>query len=214
MQAVAEAAAEFLANRRIAVTGVSRTPENHGSNAIYAAPDGAGRAEGRNTMSTLTQPDSAAVPERLSLTEWADLARSRTRRRVAILASLAVLAWAIVELVSLASRHTTGPELYGVLVAALAVAAGILNLVALNAPRTWIWVLAAVVLWAIVAIGGLGGVIAHLVGPSVEFGPVDPRPRPVLAPIVFTALGAVGGLVVIMGRRAGAYRTRTPGEEH
>jgi predicted CoA-binding protein len=35
MQTINEAAAEFLANRRVAVTGVSRTPENHGSNAVY-----------------------------------------------------------------------------------------------------------------------------------------------------------------------------------
>jgi uncharacterized protein len=30
-----EAVSEFLANRRIAVTGVSRRPENHGSNVVY-----------------------------------------------------------------------------------------------------------------------------------------------------------------------------------
>jgi uncharacterized protein len=30
-----EAATEFLANRRVAVTGVSRTPETHGSNNVY-----------------------------------------------------------------------------------------------------------------------------------------------------------------------------------
>ena len=30
-----EAAAAFLANRRIAVTGVSRTPKTHGSNSVY-----------------------------------------------------------------------------------------------------------------------------------------------------------------------------------
>jgi uncharacterized protein len=30
-----QAAAEFLAKRRIAVTGVSRTPEGHGSNLVY-----------------------------------------------------------------------------------------------------------------------------------------------------------------------------------
>jgi uncharacterized protein len=35
MQSIAEAASAFLANRRVAVTGVSRTPENHGSNAVY-----------------------------------------------------------------------------------------------------------------------------------------------------------------------------------
>lgn len=32
---IKEAAAEFLANKRIAVTGVSRTPETHGSNVVY-----------------------------------------------------------------------------------------------------------------------------------------------------------------------------------
>ena len=35
MLTVTEAASEFLANKRIAVTGVSRTPENHGSNVVY-----------------------------------------------------------------------------------------------------------------------------------------------------------------------------------
>ena len=32
---IAEAASEFLANKRIAVTGVSRHPEDHGSNSVY-----------------------------------------------------------------------------------------------------------------------------------------------------------------------------------
>lgn len=35
MQGIKEAAAAFLANERVAVTGVSRTPENHGSNSVY-----------------------------------------------------------------------------------------------------------------------------------------------------------------------------------
>jgi predicted CoA-binding protein len=35
MVPVKQAAAEFLANKRIAVTGVSRTPKDHGSNVIY-----------------------------------------------------------------------------------------------------------------------------------------------------------------------------------
>jgi uncharacterized protein len=35
MVTVKEAAATFLAHRRIAVTGVSRTPANHGSNVVY-----------------------------------------------------------------------------------------------------------------------------------------------------------------------------------
>lgn len=35
MQTIKEAAAQFLAHKRIAVTGVSRSPQNHGSNVVY-----------------------------------------------------------------------------------------------------------------------------------------------------------------------------------
>jgi predicted CoA-binding protein len=35
MQKVKEAASEFLASKRVAVTGVSRQPKNHGSNVVY-----------------------------------------------------------------------------------------------------------------------------------------------------------------------------------
>jgi predicted CoA-binding protein len=35
MQGIKEAATEFLATKRVAVTGVSRTPKTHGSNTVY-----------------------------------------------------------------------------------------------------------------------------------------------------------------------------------
>jgi predicted CoA-binding protein len=35
MPAIKQAAAEFLAAKRVAVTGVSRTPQGHGSNVVY-----------------------------------------------------------------------------------------------------------------------------------------------------------------------------------
>ena len=35
MQPVKEAASEFLTKKRVAVTGVSRTPKTHGSNTVY-----------------------------------------------------------------------------------------------------------------------------------------------------------------------------------
>ena len=35
MQSIADAASEFLAHKRVAVTGVSREPKSHGSNTIY-----------------------------------------------------------------------------------------------------------------------------------------------------------------------------------
>ena len=35
MPTMKEAASEFLANKRIAVTGVSRTPKDHGANTVF-----------------------------------------------------------------------------------------------------------------------------------------------------------------------------------
>jgi uncharacterized protein len=35
MQTIKQAASEFLARKRVAVTGVSRQPKNHGSNVVY-----------------------------------------------------------------------------------------------------------------------------------------------------------------------------------
>jgi predicted CoA-binding protein len=35
MQSIEQAAAAFLAHKRVAVTGVSRTPKTHGSNSVY-----------------------------------------------------------------------------------------------------------------------------------------------------------------------------------
>ena len=35
MQSIAEAASDFLAHKRVAVTGVSREPKSHGSNTVY-----------------------------------------------------------------------------------------------------------------------------------------------------------------------------------
>ena len=42
MQTIKDAATEFLAKKRIAVTGVSRNPKGHGSNAVYQRLRGRG----------------------------------------------------------------------------------------------------------------------------------------------------------------------------
>jgi len=42
MQKISEAASEFLANKRVAVTGVSRQPKNHGANVVYERLRGRG----------------------------------------------------------------------------------------------------------------------------------------------------------------------------
>ena len=99
------------------------------------------------------------------------------------------------------------------LVAVLAVVAAALALFAMRAT-TWQTglTIAVAVLWAIVAIGGIAGVAAHIVGPVAGEGPVDPRPRPLLAPLAFTAMGVVGEIVLwIWRRRAGAAGSNRSG---
>jgi hypothetical protein len=125
-----------------------------------------------------------------------------------------VLALSVAELINLSRRHTVGAESYALLVAAVAVAAGILSLGLIMWPqRRVVAAAAAVVLWAIVALGGLVGTYYHVVGVAPEYGPVDPRPRPVVAPLVFTLLGTVGGGAVILGRREATRRSTSQGEE-
>ena len=68
MQAIDEAASAFLANKRVAVTGVSRTPKTHGSNNVYrrlrergyqvfAVNPNAGEVEG-----DVAYPDLRSIP--------------------------------------------------------------------------------------------------------------------------------------------------------
>jgi hypothetical protein len=117
--------------------------------------------------------------------------------------SIVVLAWSVSELGSLVVNHNTGAELYGVLTAALAVAAGGANVALLRSPRTQIVLTAAVlVVWAVVAVGGFAGMIAHMVGPVPGHGPMDLRPRPVAAPLVFTLLGSLGAMALFRGQRS------------
>ena len=123
-------------------------------------------------------------------------------RRRPLLMSVAVLAWSSKYAVSLALVHTTGAELYGVLTALIAVGAAVANLAVIRSRRAHVLVVAALLgVWVLVALAGLGGVIAHVIGPVAGHGPIDPRPRPVLAPLVFTLLASVGALALVLARR-------------
>src|SRR5262249_22236112 len=85
-----------------------------------------GLSGGVSTMATLSQVTQAAT--------------DRTRRRIALFGAVVVAGWSLVELVGLVfNDHTTGPELYGVLVAALAVGAGALTLWLLVSGRKPAW---------------------------------------------------------------------------
>lgn len=131
-----------------------------------------------------------------------------------MLIAVVVLGWTIVELINLVSRHTAGPELYGVVVAALAVSAGVLSLVLLKSSDTRVWATSMVlVFWAGVAFGGVAGTAAHFIGPVAGHGPVDLRPRPITAPLVFTMLSLIGGAALFFGQRAASRSVRNPWKE-
>ena len=120
-----------------------------------------------------------------------------------LIASIVVLGWSTKYLIGLGLTHTTGPEIYGVLTAAISCGAALSNIALLRVPRRRLVVPAVLLaIWALVAIAGLGGTIAHIVGPLAGHGPVDLRPRPIPAPLVFTVLGLVGGLALFVGQRA------------
>ena len=127
-----------------------------------------------------------------------------------VLMSIAVLGWSTKYAVGLGLTHTTGPELYGVLTAALAAGAAASNLALLRSSRPQVWLAAGLLaLWALIALAGVGGTIAHIVGPVAGHGPIDLRPRPFAAPLIFTVLGLVGGAAVFIGQRAAIQRARS-----
>lgn len=142
----------------------------------------------------------------------------RTRRAILehrpVLMSVAVLGWSLKYLVSLGLTHTAGPEIYGVLTAVLAAGAAGSNLVVLRSPRPQLLLAAVLVsLWVLIALAGIGGTIAHVVGPVAGHGPIDLRPRPIAAPLVFTLLGSVGGAALVLGQRSRARLATSPEKE-
>jgi drug/metabolite transporter (DMT)-like permease len=155
-------------------------------------------------MSAVTQAGHGSTDEQSTNMIESFRPRSRRRHRAAQVVTLVVLGWSIVELANLVSVHTTGPELYGVLVAALSVTAAVLSILLLRSDERQLrYVLPLVGLWAVVALGGIGGSVAHIVGPVAGHGPVDPRPRPVAAPLIFTLLGVVAGAASWLGQSRG-----------
>jgi hypothetical protein len=156
-------------------------------------------------MSTMT--DATTAPERDRSAGIAE--GDRARFWISMVVTALVLAFSVVQVLNLLQVHTVGPEIYGVGVAVLAVAAGVLSMGLLaSRHKRVIATLAVLALWALIAIGGVGGVVAHIVGPGEGHGPVDSRPRPVAAPLIFTAIGVVAGAALFYGRRPGLSRDR------
>ncbi len=135
--------------------------------------------------------------------------RSLTDHRSQLI-SLVVLGWSIDYTVTLAVVHNTGAELYGVLTAAISTGAAAANLALLRSPRARrIATGVVLLLWTVVALAGLAGTIAHVIGPVPGHGPMDLRPRPIAAPLVFTLLGTVGAAALALGQRAKQHAATT-----
>lgn len=150
-------------------------------------------------MSTLTQPATGvpvgrAVPATPEAT--ADRARRRAMRVTAFLTILAVGLLADLLLVG----HTNGEEIWGPITAGLAALTGALSLAYLaQRGRNRAARYAVIALWLTVAFFGVGGYNSHRL--PLPDGTVDSRPRPPLAPLVFTGIGIAGAVVLRSGTK-------------
>jgi peptidoglycan/LPS O-acetylase OafA/YrhL len=96
--------------------------------------------------------------------------------------------------------HTSGEEIWGVATALSAVLIGVLSLAFLiKRSRNRVARIGLITLWLTVAFFGFGGYNSHRL-PLPE-GVSDQRPRPPLAPLIFTGFGIAGALVVRSGSK-------------
>ncbi len=130
------------------------------------------------------------------------------RRFAALVVTVLVLGFCATYLIRLAPTHTVGAEIYGVLVAGVATATALASLAILaTGQRSSLATALVLGLWLVIAVAGVAGVAAHVIGPVAGHGPVDDRARPVAAPLIFTVLGVIGAVALYVGRaRRGAAR--------
>ena len=105
-------------------------------------------------------------------------------------------------------------ESYGMLIVGVAAAAGILSLGLVVSPQRRVIATAGavvLVLRAIVALGGVAGTYYHIVGVAPEYGPVDPRPRPIAA--LLASAYRITRFRPVLGKRPAIRRARDQEEE-
>ncbi len=151
-------------------------------------------------MSTLTQATPAAAGDRGALTEPKAAGSDRARRR-------AMVATAVMALVSLGLvfdlllvGHTIGEEIWGPITAAMAATTAALSFVFLAIRgRNRLARYGLIALWLTVAFFGFGGYNSHRL--ALPEGTVDTRPRPPLAPLMFTGMGIAGAVLTRAGSK-------------
>lgn len=135
------------------------------------------------------EPASAATESRAA--DQPDRAHARAIKATFVVAALS--AGLLVDL--LLAGHTSGEEIWGPITAASGTLVGVLSLAYLvHSGRSRAARLALYVLWVMVAFFGFAGYNDHRL--PVPSGVVDSRPRPPLAPLVFTGLGLAGAYVL------------------
>ena len=150
-------------------------------------------------MSSLTQATSAAVDHRPARATSGTV-RDRLRRRPAVVTAVIAIASAGLMVDLLLVGHTSGEELWGPVTAALGAVVGALSLAFLvHGGRSRAARYAIYALWLTVAFFGFGGYNDHRL--PVPASVVDDRPRPPLAPLVFTGLGIAGALSLRSGSK-------------
>lgn len=125
---------------------------------------------------------------------------------VRIVIAGAATALSAVLLAILVADHMTGSEVEGVVVAAIAVIVGVAGIVSLmkgGAGRRVV-----IGLWLLVALGGGIGYLDHGSLPKPGHPVLDDRPRPPLAPLVFTVIGLAGAASLL--RLPATPRDRVP----
>ena len=96
--------------------------------------------------------------------------------------------------------HTRGEEIWGVVTALSGVLVGVLSLTFLiSRSRNRAARIGLVALWLTIAFFGFGGYNSHRL-PLPE-GMSEERPRPPLAPLIFTGFGIAGALAVRSGSK-------------
>lgn len=124
----------------------------------------------------------------------------RARRKALVVISVITLASVGLLADLLLVGHTNGEEIWGPITAVSAALVGALSLAFLYfRGRNRGVRIGLVLLWLTIAFFGFGGYNSHRL-PLPE-GTVDSRPRPPLAPLVFTGLGIAGALSLRSGTK-------------
>ncbi|HET7702522.1 MAG TPA: hypothetical protein VFK35_03925 [Candidatus Limnocylindrales bacterium] len=123
-----------------------------------------------------------------------------SRRRALLVTTVVTLGCLVLLGDLLVVGHTRGEEIWGVVTALGGVVVGALSLAFLiRRGRSRVARIGLIALWLTIAFFGFGGYNSHRL--PLPDGLSEERPRPPLAPLIFTGFGIAGALVVRSGSK-------------